>query len=62
MIVILETKGDDRDNTDAAQKLSLGTIWANKAGERYRYMMVFKDTIMDGAIRLNEFVNNLRQM
>jgi len=35
-IVVVETKGDDRDNTDSQRKLKLGRAWADKAGSGYR--------------------------
>ena len=33
-IIVLETKGDDRDNSDSELKLKLGKLWAAKAGSR----------------------------
>lgn len=41
-IIILETKGDDRDNDDSRDKNRLGKVWAEKAGENYSYFMVFQ--------------------
>lgn len=56
-IVLVETKGDDRDNSDSKQKLSLGTKWADMAGSQYRYYMVFDeaDIGVPGAYRFTEF-------
>ena len=55
-IVIVETKGDDRDNSDSKDKLKLGKIWeaqanqiAHETGYRYHYMMVFDTRPFDGA-------------
>lgn len=55
-IVIVETKGDDRDNSDSKDKLKLGKIWeaqanqiAHETGYRYHYMMVFESNPIDGA-------------
>jgi type III restriction enzyme len=42
IVILLETKGDDRDNADTAAKLDLGRTWSGMAGSGYRYMMVFK--------------------
>jgi type III restriction enzyme len=39
----LETKGDDRDNSDSEAKNRLGRDWANEAGKDYRYFMVFEN-------------------
>jgi len=38
-IVILETKGD---HLDAEQKIKLGSLWAGKGGNDYRYFMVYE--------------------
>ena len=46
--VLLETKGDDRDNSDSRTKVELGRTWANKAGEQYRFFMVFDKQEMEG--------------
>lgn len=55
-IVVVETKGDDRDNSDSKDKLKLGKIWeaqanqiAHETGYRYHYMMVFDSNPIDGA-------------
>ena len=34
-IIALETKGDDRDNTDSELKLKLGKLWEAKAGQNF---------------------------
>lgn len=55
-IVVVETKGDDRDNSDSKYKLKLGKLWeaqanqiAHETGYRYHYMMVFDANQIDGA-------------
>ena len=55
-IIFVETKGDDRDNSDSKDKLKLGKIWesqanqiAHETGYRYHYMMVFESNPIDGA-------------
>ena len=55
-ILVIETKGDDRDNSDSKEKLRLGKIWEGQAnqlshetGYRYHYMMVFDTNPIDGA-------------
>lgn len=60
--ILLETKGDDRDNSDSRNKVELGTTWANKAGEQYRYFMVFDKQQMDGAITVGELLERLKEM
>ena len=41
-IILLETKGDVYDNDDSRNKNILGKQWAGKAGEKYKYFMVFE--------------------
>lgn len=55
-IVVVETKGDDRDNSDSKDKLKLGKVWeaqanqiSHETGYRYHYMMVFDSNPIDGA-------------
>jgi len=61
-IILVETKGDDRDNSDSKKKLKLGTKWADMAGFEYKYYMVFQDTDlgMQGAYKLSEFGDLLK--
>jgi type III restriction enzyme len=42
-IIILETKGNHLQNPDSKAKLKLGKKWESKAGNTYRYFMVFTD-------------------
>ncbi|WP_334047301.1 DEAD/DEAH box helicase [Burkholderia cepacia] len=60
-IVIVETKGDDRDNSDSRDKLKLGKIWEAQAnqlshatGYRYHYMMAFDTNPIEGAFTTGE--------
>ena len=62
MTVLVETKGDQLDNSDSRNKVELGTTWANKAVEQYRYFMVFDKQEMDGAITVGELLDRLRKM
>ena len=61
-IVVVETKGDDRDNSDSRKKINLGCTWANKAGEMYRYFMVFDKIQMDGALNVTGLIDRLKEM
>ncbi len=41
VILLVEAKGDDRDNSDSRRKLELGKSWESKAGsDQYSYFMV----------------------
>ena len=63
-LVLIEFKGDDRDNSDSKMKLELGRQWQAQAGSDYRYFMVFKnkDFGIDGAYRLEQFVEIMREL
>ena len=60
--VLLETKGDDRDNSDSRKKIELGKYWANKAGDLYRYFMVFDKTEVDDAYTKAKFLDILKAL
>lgn len=60
--ILIEAKGDDRDNSNTRAKIDLGRTWASKAGEQYRYFMVFDKQQMDGAVTLTELVQRLGVM
>jgi type III restriction enzyme len=60
--IILETKGDDRDNSDSEAKLRLGNAWVQKAGSNFKYFMVFDRKQVDGAHRLDEFLIKVREL
>ena len=63
-IVVIETKGDDRDNSDSRAKLALGKKWEVLAGARYSYFMVFdeKDTGLDGAMTVADFIGTMKRL
>ncbi len=61
-ILIVETKGDDRDNSDSKQKLKLGQRWANLSGKEYKYFMVFENSKIEGAYSLTEFIKVLNDL
>ena len=63
-LVLVEYKGDDRDNSDSERKLKLGRSWASQAGSNYRYCMVFKNREMgiDGAYTMDRFVEIIREL
>lgn len=57
--ILLETKGD---HLDAEQKIRLGSLWAGKAGNNYRYFMVYQKRNVTGSYTLDDFLNVLRQI
>ena len=63
-LVLIEYKGDDRDNSDSKRKLNMGRKWQAQAGQNYRYFMVFKnrDFGIDGAYTLDQFVEIMKEL
>jgi len=64
ILVVVEVKGDDRDNSDSERKLRLGRKWADKAGDGYRYYMVFDklNWSKEGAYDLSEFIELMKRL
>ena len=54
---LIETKGNDRNNEDSRRKRELGAQWAARAGEGFRYFMVFEsvDVPDDNAFTFERF-------
>lgn len=61
-IVILEVKGDDKDNSDSENKLKLGKLWEAKVGGKFKYMMVFDHKPIDGAETLADAIKKIAQL
>ena len=64
-LVLVEYKGDDRDNSDSERKLKLGRKWQEYAGpDKYRYFMVFKNREfgIDGAYTMDDFIGIMREL
>ena len=57
--ILLETKGD---HLDAEQKIKLGDLWKSKSGNNYRYFMVYERRTVDGAYKLEDFLNIIRDI
>jgi len=56
--LVVETKGD---HLDADQKIRLGNLWQGKAGNDYRYYMVYDRRIVDGAYDLDTFLKRVSE-
>ena len=61
-IILIETKGDHLDGSDSLQKIRIGDKWEKKAGDKYRYFMVFNNAKLDGAKSIGELIDILRDM
>jgi type III restriction enzyme len=60
--LLIESKGDDRNNEDSAYKRRLGRAWATAAGPHYRYYMVFDKLAVAEAERLGTFGARLAEL
>jgi type III restriction enzyme len=61
-IILIETKGDDRDNSDSQAKCRLGNKWAELAGTKFSYFMVFDKKAIDGAFNADKARELIRQL
>lgn len=57
-ILMIEPKGDHLENSESRQKVAVGRAWQSKAGDNFRYYMVFrnKDIHIDGAVQFDRFM------
>ena len=61
-IIMVEVKGDDRTNDDSKTKLKLGSKWADKAGGKYFYFMVFENSKIEGSLLIDEFIDTIKEL
>ena len=61
-ILLVESKGDNLDNSDSMRKLRLAQLWSGKAGNNYRYFMVFDNSPIENAHKLDEVTKLIGQM
>lgn len=61
-VIIIETKGGDRDNSDSAAKCRLGNEWARLAGKGFLYFMVFEKNEIPGAYNVYRAKELIRQL
>ena len=60
--ILIETKGDYLDNEESKNKIWLGNKWADKAGDDYRYFMVFENKDVEGAISVQQLLQYLYKL
>jgi type III restriction enzyme len=60
--IVLETKGDDRDNSDSEAKLRLGKAWERKAGGEFKYFMIFDKKEVTDAHRMEDFFKLIKEL
>lgn len=61
-ILLVESKGDNLDNSDSMRKLRLAQLWTSKAGNNFRYFMVFDNSPIENAHKLDEVTKLIAQM
>lgn len=61
-VIVIETKGDDRDNSDSIAKCRLGNTWAELAGKPFFYFMVFDKNVIDGAFTVDKAKALIKQL
>jgi type III restriction enzyme len=61
-IVLIETKGDHLDNEDSRDKNKLGKIWAEKAGDKYKYFMVFQTKQVTDCYTASSIIEVLKRL
>jgi len=63
-LVMVEVKGPHLDGSDSQAKAELGRVWADNAGLKYKYFMVFlKDgDAVQGALKVDAFLNTLEKL
>lgn len=61
-LILVETKGADRDNSNSEHKLELGQAWAKEAGKGYRYLMLFNSNEIPGAYPTANAVGIISQL
>ncbi len=58
-IVLLETKGD---HLDASDKIELGRLWEAKAGNKFKYFLVYDKRTVDGTYTKDEFLGIIKNL
>ncbi len=60
--LLIETKGDHLANAESVDKIKLGNKWADLAGDKFRYFMVFESKEVEGAITLKTLLQYLKDL
>lgn len=61
-VVVIETKGEHLQNDDSDTKVELGKQWQDCAGRDYRYIMMFDQAPVDGAVNWQDAVDMLSRV
>lgn len=60
--LLIETKGDHLANAESVDKIKLGNKWADLAGDKFRYFMVFESKEVEGANTLKTLLQYLNDL
>lgn len=63
-LLLIETKGDQLENSESKEKAEIGAKWAEMAGRMYKYYMVFetKNPGYNGAYSYEEFMRIVKEL
>lgn len=61
-VILVEAKGDHLVNEDSKNKIWLGNKWADLAGSKYHYFMVFQTKEVEGAITVKQLLQYLNEL
>lgn len=61
-LILIETKGDHLDNDDSRAKIALGKKWAEKAGDNYKYFMVFQKKEVPNAYNAQSIIEIVKML
>lgn len=61
-VVLIETKGEHLKNDDSDTKVELGKLWQDCVGRNYRYIMVFDQVPVDGALNWQDAIDMLSRV
>lgn len=63
-LLLIETKGDQFENSESREKAEIGAKWAEMAGRMYKYYMVFetKNPGYNGAYSYEEFMRIVKEL
>lgn len=63
-LLLIETKGDQLENSESREKAEIGAKWAEMAGRMYKYYMVFetKNPGYNGAYSYEEFMRIVKEL
>lgn len=61
-LILIETKGEHLQNDDSDTKVELGKQWERCAGRNFRYIMVFDQVPVDGAVNWQDATDILSRV